>query len=530
MKLTIEQTLSQITGFWKSQSQKNKILIISLTAGLIVIAAMFAILINNGGYVTLYSGLSSAETGEVMLRLHDLGIDFKTQSGGIILVPKEDEAMLQMTLASEGYPQSTLNYDLFSSNSGFMTTDYEKKKYLLFQLQNRLQDAITTIKGINRAIVTISLPEEDSFVLQEDKIPPTASVVLDIAPILKLSTQQIKGIEALVSKSVPGLENKNVAIVSNTGDIINNQYNDGSEELAYTKLELEKAINASIESKVIKLLSPVFGQNGLRIAVNTLVDINKRVSEQMIYTPVLDNGGLIHTQDLVKENTSTGGTTGGVPGTGTNTNVITYPQSNGITNGFQSETSSTNYLNNQTKEQIQREGYEIIDTTISVLIGVKNLTEEEISQYKQMVAYAAGVSTDKVAITKADFATVNTPASQISSGESEPFLKFPEGKGMVYLAVGGSILLLFIILLVVFLVRKVRSRNSNIEAEEILLNGMTDIRSYKRQKSELMAEEIVLNETREQSLKRQIKDFSASSPDIVAQLLRTWLKEDDGYE
>jgi flagellar biosynthesis/type III secretory pathway M-ring protein FliF/YscJ len=35
-----------------------------------------------------------------------------------------------------------------------------------------------------------------------------------------------------------------------------------------------------------------------------------------------------------------------------------------------------------------------------------------------------------------------------------------------------------------------------------------------------------LNETREQNLKRQVKEFSASNPEIVAQLLRAWMKED----
>ena len=42
--------------------------------------------------------------------------------------------------------------------------------------------------------------------------------------------------------------------------------------------------------------------------------------------------------------------------------------------------------------------------------------------------------------------------------------------------------------------------------------------------------QIVLNETREQALKRQIKEFAAGNPDIVAQLLRTWIKEDDKDE
>jgi flagellar biosynthesis/type III secretory pathway M-ring protein FliF/YscJ len=42
-----------------------------------------------------------------------------------------------------------------------------------------------------------------------------------------------------------------------------------------------------------------------------------------------------------------------------------------------------------------------------------------------------------------------------------------------------------------------------------------------------MPEEIILTETREQALKRQIKEFSANNPEMVAQLLRIWIKEDE---
>jgi len=169
MKLTTKQVVQQITQFWKAQSAKKKKIIIVSVAAAVAIAIVLTLVANSVGYVTLYSGLSSEELGKIASVLSDMNIDFKTGENGTIMVPQEQEAELQMTLASEGYPQSTLNYDIFSSNSGYMTTDYEKKQYLLFQLQDRLQAAIKTINGIDDAIVTISMPAEDSFVLEEDK-------------------------------------------------------------------------------------------------------------------------------------------------------------------------------------------------------------------------------------------------------------------------------------------------------------------------------------------------------------------------
>ena len=47
-----------------------------------------------------------------------------------------------MQLATSGFPNSTLGYDIFTSQADLMTTDYEKRQYLIFQLQDRLQEAL----------------------------------------------------------------------------------------------------------------------------------------------------------------------------------------------------------------------------------------------------------------------------------------------------------------------------------------------------------------------------------------------------
>jgi flagellar biosynthesis/type III secretory pathway M-ring protein FliF/YscJ len=39
--------------------------------------------------------------------------------------------------------------------------------------------------------------------------------------------------------------------------------------------------------------------------------------------------------------------------------------------------------------------------------------------------------------------------------------------------------------------------------------------------------ESVSSDTREAVLRREIKDFSRTNPEIVAQLIRTWMRKDD---
>ncbi len=222
------------------------------------------------------------------------------ETGGTILISQDEESSVKMTLSSEGYPRSALNYDIFKNNSGFMTTDFEKKKYLLFQLQNRLQDAIKTIRGVKNAIVTLSIPEEDSFVLKEDKIDPSASVVVDLSVGTELSEKQVKGIESLVAKSVPGLLEENVAVVGTDGLVLGKKSSGLSEDMAGNRLEIEKAISSEVEGKVTKLLAPIFGSGSLRVAVNTAIDLDRQTSDRTTYEPVVDDKGIIASQEFVE--------------------------------------------------------------------------------------------------------------------------------------------------------------------------------------------------------------------------------------
>ncbi|MCX7614254.1 MAG: flagellar basal-body MS-ring/collar protein FliF [Clostridiales bacterium] len=525
MNLTPTVLLKQITEFWKKQNRKMKMIIISSLLGFTMVAILIAALLNHENFVVLYRGLSSSEAGEILTQLDKMGEKAKTQDDGTILVPEENEARLKMLLSSEGYPKTALDYDIFTNSSNLMTTDYEKKKYLIFQLQNRLQDAIETVSGVNSAIVTISVPDDSSFVLEEDKVPVTASVLLNLRGSSGLDKRQIKGIEELVAKSVPGLKASDVAIVDDTGATLNETDAQDGTITSDSKMELEKNISQTVKDRIINLLLPVFGRNRISVAVSTNVDVNKKVSEQTTYTPVIDQGGIIAKQDQAKEGTSgNNGTATGIPGTGSNTGVPTYQtQSSGSTSGSSNESSSTDYLVNQLKEQVQRDGYEIKDLSVAVIIGDTSLSQNELDNYRQMVAYAAGINTDKVLISDAEF------ADQKDNNNSTPARAlFPDLlKNPIYLFAGIGCILLFII---IFSIAKKLKRRKEKKKEQIdmLEEAGLDIQTALEEKPKVdLPGEIVLNETREQGLKKQIKDFSSSNPDIVAQLLRTWIKEDE---
>jgi flagellar M-ring protein FliF len=100
----------------------------------------------------------------------------------------------------------------------------------------------------------------------------------------------------------------------------------------------------------------------------------------------------------------------------------------------------------------------------------------------------------------------------------------------ILIAAGAGALIITLISLRIIM-KKRKKNNKPVEGEEsdfVTLN-VASLQGKNTYKQDIPGE-IVLNETREQGFKRQIRDFSSNNPDIVAQLLRTWIKEDEDNE
>lgn len=517
--IDIQKILRQINEFWTKQSSKRKKMIIAGALCLVAVAAVVALLMNRTDYVVLYKGLSATESAEIMSKLEEAAVGAKVESDGTIYVPRDKEAGLKIQLSAEGYPKSSLNYDIFSSNTDFLTTDYEKRQYLIFQLQDRLQQAIKTIQGINNAIVTISVSDQNSYVLAKDAIDSSASVILDVSGNTVLNKKQITGIEQLVAKSVPGLKGENVAIIDSEGAILNGTSADSLASGSFTKIEIVNQVNEIVKNKVISLLEPVFGKSGVSIAVNATIDFDKKSTQTTSYQPQNGTLGIISKQNQTVESVNGGALNGGIAGTGSNNGVTTYPQANSAASGTSTaESSETEYLVNQLIESVESDGGQIKDMTVAVMINRKEMAAEDIEKYKQIVAYGVGLTTDKVVVTNVEFTKTNEIKAVATSVFSNIALS------PVVVASAAGVLLLIILAVLLAAKKKKKKRKSAKEDEEFDLDDADMV--LEKRKSEIIPGEIVLNETREQGLKRQIKDFSTANTNIVAQLLRTWIKED----
>lgn len=510
-----------IIEFWSKLSSKKKKLIVGGLVGIVLAALVVALILNKKDYVVLFDNIDEEETVEVMQQLQENNVEYVYDNDGTIRIPKSQESTLRMQLAQSGHPRTGANYDVFTNNIDFMTTDYEKRKYEVFQLQERLQDSIETIAGVENAIVTINLPEEKNFAWESDKKESSASVKINLARGYALSQSQTNGIMQLVVKSVEGLKEENVAIVDTEGNslVVSNEMQQTN--TIKLKLEIEKEFEAETVSDVTEFLAKIYGPENVKVSAKCTINFDKKISELLQYIPDEEtNLGVPSDTKNDREITGPGETVGGVAGAETNAEVPTYP---GVViegeNIYFKDSSSINYLVSQLKEQIEHNPGKIEQLTVAAVINKASMRDEELQEVKELIAFSAGINTEDIALHNMIFYDPDSP--------SVPVITDPNASNAIelrYILIYGGIALAVIAVLVfiIFLVfRKRKKKKDSLKsasAEAAVSNDFSwsDIQ-----------DEIKVQETPEQVIKKQLKEFTTTNPEIAAQLLRTWLKGED---
>ncbi len=523
MNEQVGKYLKPVKTFWGKQSKKKKITFISVLLGILLISVILVLILNTKQYAVLFSGISQEEAVEVTKMLNEQGTEYKAENGGTtILVDKQKEAIVRMQMSNAGHPRTAPNYDFFKSNVDFMTTESEKRTFKIYQLQERLKASIETIQGVKQAIVTISAPEDNGWAWEEDKLEATASVTLTLVSGSTLEPTQVNGIKKLVATSVPGLKAEKIAVVDSTGNELKSSDSMTYVDINNFKLDIENKFQNDVRNNIMRSIAPVYGEENITVTAKSTMSLDKKIKEIISNTPSTEDDKGIITESTVDKGAIKPQEAGGVPGTETNSDLPNYV---GVADDgktiYYKDYSNYKYAVNKITEQITTDAAQLQDLTVSVLINKKErlLNEEDSESVKRVIANAAGVSPAKVEVYNPEFKNTGTkPLDETPGG-------ILENKVFIF-SMSAAAMLLLIGLIVVFLInRKLKKRRNH---EEVLEIGEQMNITIPQEKLPNMTEDLKnVPESKEQVLKKEIKEFSSNNPEIVAQLLRTWLKGDD---
>jgi flagellar M-ring protein FliF len=523
----LKKYIAQLSVAWKKIESKKKV---TLVVVVLVVIAVIGVIIAVAGtpqYELLYSGgLNDQEAAQVYSAVQAQGIAAKV-SGSSIYVKKGSADQVRMQLAEDGLPQGNLPYDIYSSGSTWAETDQDKQIKELQQVQNRLQDAIVTISGINRAIVTIAQGNDDTYVLDSDSQPTTASVMLDVTSGDTLSGKQVNAIIQMVAHSVPGLSTDNVSVTDQDGTPLTGD--DSGIDATSTQLEMQNSYENAMKAKIIPMLQQIYGTGNVDVAVNANIDFSQKNTVTNTYSSGIPSS-------VSQSNQITVNDSGGASGvTGVNNGQPTYPttSSQGGTLVTSQSNTATNYAVGSVQQQIQDQGGRLQKLTVAVLLNKNSpaASTTNTANLTQMIANAVGTTAGNISIGQMNFSSSSSTSSAQSTSGS---LLAGLGINMLYVIAAGALLLIIILtLLMIFITRSGKKRKEKAQAEllakmqaEAQAGAEAEVTPGKKKSTlPLKSIEETIEESQTNSMKMQIEEFADKKPELVAQILKNWLKD-----
>ncbi len=563
----VKETLGKFFGTvktkWTGMGKKGHIIFFAVLGVVVISAIVTIVLATKTEYAVLYRDATAEERSEVLSILsNDLGAEEVTvDSEGNILVPKEQVETLRVQLSMQGYPKSAFNYEVWDNGTDMFSTDADKRIKEIQQLQENLRATLGMYEGIDSAIVILSIPEDNNYVIGTTKEEAGASVVVQLEEGKKLSNDTIKGIYNLVRTAVPGLEEKNITVTDGTGTLLSYDAmpvltvdSDEEIELYYKRLELQNSITAILKEKLDNIFDGVFAD--FRVGVDVQLNYDAEKTQITEYTPSVDEegnrGGMVQNETAV----SAGGgnaAEGGLVGAPNNADISPdYPTLEvGEGDEFYYEWQrEINYLVNERIDQIEKDGYSYDNISATVVVDATGLSQAEIEEWQSAIANAIGANLAKVTFKAYPFMLDRTDGGLGGGGGSglsgDSTVVVQGNRNVLILAIIGLGIVLVILLIVALVASGSSKKRAKARREGAMASTFRptagsgypddeDETTMRRRAYEEAAAEVEIqsltnnegNETREELLKKEIKEFAKTNPEIVAQLIRTWMRSDD---
>lgn len=265
--------LDKVLATWNGLGRVQKIAI-GGGAGLVLLLLMIFSFRGEKkvSFAPLYTDLEPSEAGQVVVKLRQMNEPYQVLGGGAIVMASEDHVDdLRVTLASEGLPQSGLiGYKIFDEAKLGMT-DFLQKVNNQRAMQDEIAKTLSKIQWIqNTPRVQLSIPEPSLFTEQEK--PVTASIMLPVKRGFRPEQTQIQGVALLVARAVPGLQERNVTIVDNTGRLLTEDA-DPLARQASKQMELQRNVESYLEKKATAVLERITGKAD-KFTVKVSVDLD----------------------------------------------------------------------------------------------------------------------------------------------------------------------------------------------------------------------------------------------------------------
>jgi flagellar M-ring protein FliF len=530
----------------------------------------------------LFTGVTPEDAAAIVQKLKESGADYRLpEGGGSVLVPSARLAELRLTMASIGLPKSgRIGFELFDKvNLG--ATEFTEKVNYRRALEGELERTIMALAEVEAARVHLTFPKDSIFL--EAQQPAKASVLVRMKPGSRLAPQNVVAINHLVASAVEGLSPDAVSLLDMNGNLLSRPKPadalDGAAPSA-AALDYRHQVEADLVGKISATLGPLLGPEKFRASASVECDFTGGELSEEIFDPA--HSVMVTSQRT--DDTTGAAVSSGVPGTASS---LPRPTSrpNGGANKTTRSTENIAYQSSRSVKKTHLPAGTLRKMSLAVLVDQDVTWEKDKNAFKRvlvppppeklkvirdLVAGITGFSAergDQLVIETLPFETtllLEPPAAPNASVPGKPgtplvglpLPQFLEKVDKKTLQIGGGALGgLLLLAIAVFLVRRKRDKqhapppptapaalpSSGAPATSPALPSPGQVESQiESQLAEREALQAKMDAQALSSLKlapvitkkaevfaKHLREKIAKEPEISAQILRTWIREEE---
>ncbi|MCD7709611.1 MAG: flagellar biosynthesis protein, partial [Clostridiales bacterium] len=524
------------TEWWKKFNTRQKTLLISITAVIIVALVILAVVMTRTTWVDLYDASSYSEASEVKDLLDSDGsIKYKVVDTTHFEVDANDESAANMLLGSNDYVANGYNPVKLSDylSSGFSTTQADQTKYYKEYYEDKLAVDIASLDAVNSAVVALDIPDDDGTLVSRMQ-ESYASVTLSLANG-SMTENQAYSIARFVATALGNSSTDNITLIDqSTATILYSGADQDSDSvLISTQQDTKDREAATVKSEIKSALV----ESGLfsTVEVGLKLDMSFDNVEDTVHTywhnDDMDTGEI--SSASVYDASGDDGT-GGIAGTYSNTDDTSYYTSDGEGAWSVSDSSYEYKINEEITQTTNNGGTINYDNCSAAVVAVRdviydedtvrasgaldemtwdeykaangdNVRVEDVDDYVTMVANIVGCDEDAVSFMLIE----------------EPIFVDSETGGISFTDILQILLAVLIFVLLGYVVfRSTRKKKEEEEMEpELSVEALLESTAETEGLEDIAVEE--KSETRQ-----MIEKFVDENPDAAALLLRNWLNED----
>lgn len=534
----VQNILTRMGEWWKKFNIRQKALMLSLTAIVLLSLGILAVVVTRPTYVPLIDCENAKMANEVKQLLDDNGsIKYKVTDTIHFEVEASDENDANMLLGSNNI--STMGYDLTKADiskvvdGSFSTTEADKQKLYKQYLETKMAEDLASSVLVESATVSLDIPVDDGTLISRMQ---DSSASVSLALTGEMDEEQAYAIARFVATALGNDSLKNITLINqkNAKILFSGADMESDSMIATNNLSTQRKASADVEKRIKDMLVDSGMYSDVQVGLNLDMSFDKsEITEHDFSHPEgQDNGELVRSHDA--ESSSTGGQAA-VPGTDSN-DENTYLTQDGEVSSSSTSEQDRWYNPNEKITKTTNSGGKINYDTGTVAVAATRFVIYDEAQLKASGELddmsfdefkAAHSDPVRVDVTQEEIDMVAKAAGFQAANVSFVCYERPQFVEAERKNIGVTDILQIVLAVLIFALlgyvvfRSTRKQKEEEPEPEISVDALLEATADVATDS---LEDIGYAEKSETRL--LIEKFVDENPDAVALLLRNWLNED----